>query len=485
MQPHVPRRLSRRRFITLAAGAVGASGVGVAAWRLAENGTASEPALRAFRSRPDLMPPRVTVTTSTPAAGRDPILLNLDGPLVVDERGEPIWYLPRAGVATANLRAQSYQGKPVLTWWEGDIIVPPGYGRGEYIAVDASYRESWRLRAANGLQGDLHEFVITSAGTALLTAYLEVPADLRAVGGPNNGTILDCAVQEVDIATGRALLDWRAHDHVALSESRAVFQAGQPFDFFHANSVGEDHDGNLLVSARNTWAVYKLDRHTGEVLWRFGGKNSTFELGPGVQFSWQHDARRAPDGSVTLFDDAADPPEEPQSRALVLMLDETQRSATVLRSYAHSRRRAASQGSMQLLANGNAFVGWGALPYMSEFDQGGDVVFDATIANGRQSYRAYRLPWTGLPADQPVVAVERLASGGLVAYASWNGATEVTRWQLLGGTGADDLGVLATANRTGFETPISSFGGNPSFVLVRALDSSGRELGRSRMTSTS
>lgn len=437
---------------------------------------------RAFRSRPDLRPPTVTVTTRHTRASSDPILLNLDGPLLVDNEGEPLWYRPSGARATANLRAQRYRGEPVLTWWEGTIS-KPGFGRGEYVMVDGSYRELHRLSAGNGYRGDLHEFVVTPTDTALLMAYTVVPADLRAVGGKANGTILDCVVQEVDIASGRVLFEWHAHEHVPLTESHANVTPGQPFDFFHANSVAEDADDNLLISARNTWAIYKVDRRSGAVMWRLGGKASDFALADGVAFAWQHDARRQSDGTITLFDDGADPKVESRSRGLVLRLDETAKRASVVQEYAHHQRLAGSQGSMQILPNGDAFVGWGALPNVSEFSQDGRLLFDAGFAGGRQSYRAVRAPWSARPAEPPSLAVERRADGSLIAHASWNGATDVARWEVLGGAQSGALRSVATAPRLGFETAVT-VRPRPAFAAVRALDGRGSELGHSVVVPT-
>src|SRR5262249_52349403 len=159
--------------------------------------------------------------------------------------------------------------------------------------------DAYRVRAGNGYQADLHEFQLTAAGTALLTVVQPVPADLRAVGGPAAGTFLDGIVQEVDVVSGRVVFEWHASDHVALTESYAPPQ--DPFDFFHANSIDVDTDGTLLVSARHTWTVYKLDRKTGAVIARIGGKQSNYTFAAGASFYWQHDARRQPDGTITIF----------------------------------------------------------------------------------------------------------------------------------------------------------------------------------------
>jgi outer membrane protein assembly factor BamB len=286
-------------------------------------------------------------------------------------------------------------------------------------------------------------------------------------------------VQEVTVPGGRVLFEWRSLDHVPLAESvlRKPAKAASrkaPFDYFHVNSVALDTDGNLLVSARNTHTIYKLDRRNGRILWRLGGKTSDFRMGKGTTFGYQHDARRQADGTITLFDNSAAPPIAKFSRALVIRLDERTMRATLVRAYAHPRQvLSPHQGSMQLLANGDVFVGFGGKPFITEFARGGRVLFDAKVVVG-DFYRAFRFPWTGRPVTRPAVAVR----DGTV-YASWNGATEVASWQVLTGDDEGSLAPVKKARRQGFETAIP-LDGDGKLIAVRALDADGTTLRESR-----
>jgi hypothetical protein len=277
------------------------------------------------------------------------------------------------------------------------------------------------------------------------------------------------------------VLEWRARDHVALEESFAAVTAA-PFDHFHVNSIYVDRDGHLLVSARNTWTVYKLDRTTGAVIWRLGGKRSNLALADGAQFFWQHDARRQTDGTITLFDDGAAPAEEASSRGIRLLVDPrmaTARRIQLAQQFSHpDARLAVAMGSMQPLADGGAFVGWGTVGALSEFGPDGSVRFDARFAGGGQSYRAYRTPWRGRPAAPPRIAVTGRRGRAVTVHASWNGATEVARWRLLSGATKRSLHPIATRVRTGFETSFAHRI-DVAYVAVAALDARGRELGRS------
>jgi hypothetical protein len=449
----------------------------------------NEPAAQHFQSRPDLKPPLVTV--NSPAQDTTPGYVLLApkravaqaGPMILDDRGQVVWFRPLETMAVAEFRAQRYGGRPVLTWWRGRA--PMGVGDGHYVIVDESYNEIATLTAGNGLTGDIHEFLITPRDTALITIYERKPFDLTAAGGSQEGEIFDGVVQELDIATGRVLFEWKASDHIAPSESvnkpppAQQGEAAPPFDYFHINSVGEDLDGNLIVSARHTNGVYKISREDGRVLWRLGGKRSDFAMGEGTRFALQHDARRQPDGTLTLFDNGVDK-DGARSRVLVLRLDEDGMRATLLRSYVHPEELfAETQANAQFLPNGHVLVGWGQSPYVTEFDRAGEVLFDLRFGGeGADSYRAYRSDWTGRPADDPALAATRNGDGRVTAFASWNGATEVASWQLVAGPDAERLHPIITARKEGFETELAATTGEP-VVRVRALDAAGKVIGTS------
>jgi hypothetical protein len=478
--PNLTRRQLLRSAGIGAAGLTFAGALGeIASGALSQRPSPPKPPK--WHSRPDLQIPSLTVTHSEQGVSTDPIFIapynspvGQAGAVIVDNEGQPIWENPLAGKVTTNFQVQSYRGDPVLTWWEGSIEL--GHGVGEYVIADSSYRTVRRVQAANGLRGDLHEFVITPRGTALLTSYVVEKGDLSAVGGSRQGTIQDAIFQEIDLATGKLMLEWHSLDHVPLKESYAPVEAN--WDFFHINSVDLDNDGNLLVSSRSMQTIYKLDR-AGRILWRLGGKSSDFEIGPGANFAWQHDARRQPDGTFTVFDNGATPVVEKLSRGLILDVDERAMTSTLLHQYTHPKILAASQGSVQLLENGNVFVGWGEIPHVSEFHLSGQMVFDAELGDKYESYRAFRLPWSGLPAEAPALATAR-DGAELTAYASWNGATGVERWQLLAGAQADALRPVASTGSRGFESALQATVAPGQYIAVQALDAGGAPLGQSR-----
>jgi Arylsulfotransferase (ASST) len=431
-----------------------------------------------FRSRPDLSPPAVEVTTQAPGTAPGYIFiapkygLGQNGPMILDNLGQPVWF--RKGKYAMDFKVQHYQGKPVLTWWEGEPFPRPSVG--EYVILDRSYREITRVQAGNGHQGNQHEFLITPQDTALLTVYNPVRWDLSPLGGPKESVVMGGIAQELDIETGEVLFEWHSLYHVGPEESYYGPHYRNYLDYFHINSIDVDHDENLLISARNTSAVYKVDRKSSEVIWRLGGKNSDFEMRPGTPFAFQHDARRQRDGTLTIFDNGAAPKEHNQSRGIVLQLDEEEMTATLVREYTSpDKLLAISQANMQVLPNDNVFIGWGSEPFISEFSRDGKLLFNARFPPNVESYRAFRFPWSAHPTDHPVVAVEQGSDDKVTLYASWNGATEVESWEVLSGQRPGELESLGSVPREGFETAMLVQTSDP-YVAVRAKECSGRVL---------
>jgi hypothetical protein len=445
---------------------------------------------QSFHSRPDLRPPVLTVTADSPAvqAGDEFVAPYAGpgqaGPMIVEPDGALVWFKPLPTYTSAtNLRVQQYEGKPVLTWWQGDISVH-GFGRGEDFIYDDTYTEVAHVQAGNGDEADLHEFQLTPQGTALITAYNPIVCDVASVGGPAYGAVTDGVFQEIDVKTGLVMYEWTTLDHVGLSESyesAATSSTRYPFDFFHINSINVDRDGSLLVSGRNTWTVYRIEPQSGRIAWRLGGKHSSFAEAPGARTAWQHDPRELPDGTISIFDNGAAPTVHSQSRGIVVSIDPQARTATLEAELTHTPGLLAeSQGNVQALENGDWFVGWGQLADFSEFSPQGALLFDAHFPQQVQSYRDFRFQWTGTPAHSPTYAFAPGAPGVGTVYASWNGATLVASWRVLAGAAPTSLSTVSQVARTGFETAIQlPVGTSGPYVAVQALGAAGQVLGTS------
>ena len=348
----------------------------------------------------------LTPTSSTSAYANGVEILSPDGKKVVWSQAVP------AGLTAADFRRQTYHGQLVLTWWQGTGL--GGLATGVDEIYDAHHRKIAEVRAGNGYQADGHEFVITSRNTALILAYHQATADLTSIGGPAHQQVIDGVVQEIDIATGKVLFQWDSADHVPYAQSEQPLPASSntPWDWFHVNAVKPDGD-NLLIDARDTWASYEISHRDGRILWQLGGKASSFTpvAGPGQELNaagalvaWQHDPEPLGGGYYTFFDNESAGiantgtgavSEYPYSRVVLVKLDSAKHTATLVRAYAQpAGLTAPSQGDAQPEPGGQTFVGWGSLPYLSEFDRRGAVVFNAQFPAGVNTYRAYRFDWS-------------------------------------------------------------------------------------------
>ncbi len=440
--------------------------------------------LQHFRSRPDLQPASIIVSRhSEPASPGDIFVApqfgpTQNGPMILDPSGKLIWFDPTplsSKMLITDFRVQNLHGQPVLTWWEGSTNA--GTGRGEGIIFNSNYKEIATVHAGNGLDADLHEFLITPSGQAYLIAI--APVWLPRMHRP----VTDFVVQEIDISTGLVLFDWHALDHIPLSQSYTYgpHVSGHVLDPFHLNSVAIDRDGNLVVSARNTSAVYKVNHGTGQIMWTLGGKKSSFKMGPGTTTAFQHNAVVQPDGTLTMFDDGGGPPRVHKfSRAIRVALDTKKMTAKLVNAYNHPPPIAAAfEGGAQALPGGDTFVGWGQQPYFTEFNAAGKADFDAHFTVPTASYRAYRFPWSGQPLTTPALAASPGADGSARLYASWNGATDLASWRVLAGPTPGALGPIGDLSKSNFETTIAAHNGNPSFA-VQAIGSNGSVLGTSQ-----
>jgi EmrB/QacA subfamily drug resistance transporter len=454
-----------------------------------------------FITEPALHPPKIRSIQHAPGAAlapgyiftanfynlNEPPIVGQSGPLILDRSLEPVWFQPvPERVVASNLSLQSFQGRPALAWWQGRVTNTGATETGEDVVVNQHYEKVASLRATDGWVLTLHEFVI-SGENAWVTANKNIPMDLSKYGGAYNGALVDSAVQEYNLRTGRLIRSWDALDHIPLSESQASLPTnGFPWDAYHVNAIDLTGNGSFVVSMRNTWAAYLVDIDSGRIDWTLGGRNSSFRLGPGAAFQWQHDVTLQPGSKVSLFDDHCCqltgggtyvPPASP-SRGLVLRLDQHARTASLVAEYTlGSDFDAQYMGNTEPLSNGNVLVGWGSEPYFSEYSGSGRLLFEGELPGPDLTYRATLEQWLGLPRSSPAAAAIR-TSARTTVYASWNGATQVASWRVLAASGSGPMSIVASAPRSGFETAIPVPRGE-SF-RVQALNSAGRAIGTSR-----
>ncbi len=465
-------------------------------------GTYTTKGAYSFVSAPSLHPPEITTASDSPAHAANlapgyiftanfydlnyPPIIGQSGPLILDDRLQPVWFKPvPQNLVASSLSLQTYEGKPALAWWQGFVTNTGATESGEYVVVNQHYKTVATLRGKDGWKLTLHEFLIRG-DDAWVTANKDLPMNLSKYGGAYNGALTDSAVQEYNLKTGKLLFSWDALDHIPLGDSYATLPTnGFPWDAYHVNSIDVLGNGTFLVSMRDTWAAYLVDIRSGHILWTLGGKHSSFTFAPGADFEWQHDVGYSPaSGIVTMFDDhccqltggGTYVPATAPSRAIILKVDPATHRASLVRQYGTDfGLNVDYMGSTQPLANGNVFVGWGSSPYFSEYTGSGKLLLDAVMPGSDLTYRATVEHWVGLPSSPPSGAA-RTTGGRTTVYASWNGATQVVSWRVLAGQRSDGLTVVAHAPRSGFETAIPLPGTYRSIKLA-ALDSRGRVIG--------
>ena len=366
--------------------------------------------------------------------------------------------------------------------------------------MNSTYDVVHTISAANGLNGDVHDFKLTDEGTALMTIYEIVELDLTPAGRPGKGWVYDGLFQEIDIATGELLFQWRASDYYGVDDSYFTIKDkgsaptnADAYDYFHINSIEKRADDTYLVSSRYMYSVTCISAKTGEVLWVLGGKRNMFQDlssdGSATGFTWQHDARWYSDRVITLLDNGANEHEKTadHTRGLMIELDFENWTARTLHVY-HSPGHFSShsQGNLQILPRtGNVFIGWGKPSAYTEFSvDGSEVLCDAHYGPSMffwfgwvKSYRAQKVSWVGRPSWPPSVAVEEPARA---IYVSWNGATEVAGWLLQRSqrAGADDsFETVDYVPKRGFETrlDLNEIDFEGYYFRVAAVDVLGKE----------
>ncbi|KAK5633261.1 hypothetical protein RRF57_008975 [Xylaria bambusicola] len=421
-------------------------------------------------------------------------------PMILDSKDLSLVYADPQWNGGTDARMQIHDGEPYLTFWSG--FDQKGHGTGGGVMLDTNYNVFKNLTTKGLITGaDSHDFKMTNDGGAIMNNYHIIYTDLTSIGGPENGTLLDCAFQEVDVETGEVRFTWKATDHFNLTEGLAdpYSDVDTGFDWFHMNAISKTVDGNYLISIRHLRTVALINGTDGSRIWQVGGvKNSFKDLSGGnaTNFAFQHDARftDANETEITLFDNHAMHITSSTSgctqnctRAMRIALDYDAMEVRLVSEFYHPQSvQAWAQGGYHLLPNGNAMIGWGVVPAMTEFDADGNVVMDVqlrpwntTEKGGGPLYRVYKFDWVAQPLTQPSCA---FVDG--TVYVSWNGATEVRTWALYGGKSHLTMEMLTRVEKNGFETSIRP-SEEVSFVRVDALDANGTVIGSSNVVDTS
>ncbi|HTY96989.1 MAG TPA: arylsulfotransferase family protein [Solirubrobacteraceae bacterium] len=453
-----------------------------------------------FVTEPELRPPKVTITTADPSLEgdlfTDPIpapeihpgekkLLEFEpvgpnGLMILNPEGKLLYWRQFKEEVGSVFEPVQYEGKTALAWWQGKVT-EAAYGLGEGVIANTAYEPIAYVKAGNGQQADIHEFYVTPEGQAYIVAVEPV---CQPECNEEHVPLLDDEIQEIDIKTGLVMWSWNALGHVPVENTEAV-PSGGVFDPYHLNSVQAISEHRVVISMRDTSGVYEVDQNTGKVLWEISPSHNTFKLKRGVLFHFQHDARLYGKHleTLSLFDDEAGPPLYGPSKGLILRIKG--KTVKLVHAYESPRRTlAVAEGGMQVLPGGEALVSFGATQYISEFSKNGErkkngkLLFEAELPKGDGTYRAMRFPWSGTPDTKPAVVAKRESAEEVAVYVSWNGATEIAKWEVLAGEEPSSLSPVTTSDWSNFETriPVSS---TDRVFEVKALDKEGKVLSTS------
>jgi hypothetical protein len=277
-------------------------------------------------------------------------------------------------------------------------------GRAKYYGLDSSYAVVDSFATGNGYRTDGHELLLLPNGHALLMAYDRQPVGMDTVvaGGNPNATVVGLIIQELDAAKN-VVFQWRSWDHFQITDMVEVpgrLLTNATVDYSHGNAIEQDLDGNLLISSRHMNEITKIDRQTGDIIWRLGlnaKKNQFTFVNDSRGFSHQHDIRRLPNGHITVWDNGNFL--VPQySRAVEYALDEQNMIATQVWEFRNTPDNfGAATGSARRRANGATLLDWGlnaADPKITDLHADGSKALELGFGSTQiYSYRARRLPW--------------------------------------------------------------------------------------------
>ncbi|OOQ88669.1 hypothetical protein PEBR_13090 [Penicillium brasilianum] len=437
-----------------------------------------------YQSRPDIHAPLLHVSIKDQEAVTPGLLFlapyrtELPGPFIYDMNGELVWSGSSGSTTDLfhDLRVCSYSNSDHLCYFRGTQI--GGYARGSNIFLNSSYELAATVRSAGNLaMSDMHELKIVEGNKVLITVYQPKQYDLVSYGIPaGTGWVMDGIFQEINITNGEVFFQWASLDHVPPSETyvplnlNPVVGSGlsitTPWDYFHINSVDKSDEGDYLISSRHTSSIYKVSGHDGSLIWRLGGKLSSFTL-IDYNFSSQHDARflKMNDTHTVLsfFDNGSDDYRNTSSTSagMIVSLDHRTNTSIVLKRFEAPGMglHSSSQGNAQVLPNGNVFIGWGSNASVSEHTADGSVVYFASFQDkNAMNYRAFKGNWTATPSAPPNLFAQASSSNSPVTlWASWNGATEYNSWNFYGSnTESGPMQLLGSAPKQGFQTTFTT-----------------------------
>ncbi len=384
---------------------------------------------------------------------------------ILDEDGTPYFY-QRAPVHTPDFKLQPIGYLSRFTTARGRC----------FIGLDSTYREIKIFKPAHGYSMDEHELLWLENGHYLFICYGYRNVDMSEIvtGGNSKARVKDCIIQEFD-ENDNLIFQWSSADYFDIRDVDHVNLRAEQIDWVHMNSLAVDYDGNLVFSNRNLSEVTKIDRQTGEIMWRFSGANNQFQfVNDDHQTSYQHDARPVPGkpNHYTIFDNGNY--HSPHfSRAVEFVLDTETMTATKVWEYRLQEGRTPWLGNARRLPNGNTFINWAdkSVPKAMEVTPDGTVVYKGDFVVPDNCYRTYRFDWESV-APRPVLFVEYLGDNLGLIFDKFGDET-IKTWEIYSTVGSNALTLLDSTDKNYYvvENPQNK---SRHFFRVRAVDENGR-----------
>lgn len=391
--------------------------------------------------------------------------------MILENDGTPYFY-QQLDETSLDFKVQS---NGMLSRWIGGEV------RG-YMVIDQHFQNVDTLRCTNGFGTDEHEMQLLQNGHALLIAIEERPLiQIDPEGNPNT-TVIGNHIQELD-EDGMLVFEWLCWDHINLEDSYIENHDVLELDYIHMNSIAVDYDGHLLISSRHLSECTKINRQTGDIIWRLGGKNNQFDfINDPDQISSQHDFRPVPDkpGHYTLFDNGTQ--KDPKySRAVEFKLDTINMLAEKVWEYRQlPDRYSRLMGNAQRQPNGNTLINWGdpTLPKITEVTYDSIVVYEADFTPAMNNYRTFRFEFDGFMLAPNLIA-EAYPDRVRLLFNKF-GDQGVDYYNIYGGESTEPLVWIDSTSRTWID--LTDLEASTFFYLeVTATDTSGLESPSSKL----
>ncbi|MFC2136708.1 arylsulfotransferase family protein [Bacteroidota bacterium] len=267
-----------------------------------------------------------------------------------------------------------------------------------FFVMDNSYNIIDKYSMKNNYTTDFHEFILLNNEHSFMMAYDPQTIDMSQIieGGKADATVVGLVIQELD-ENKNVVFEWKSWDHFMITDSdtSTINLRSQFIDYVHGNSLCIESDTSLLLSSRNLNEITKINRITGDIIWRLGGYNNQFNFINDSGFARQHSISRLENGNILLFDNGTS--DRNYSRGVEYQIDEESMTITMVLEFRHIPDiMTPLMGSIQRLENGNTLIGWGKNigdNILTEFDKDGNIVNDLVSEDNIKSYRVSKHNW--------------------------------------------------------------------------------------------